>query len=505
MALSFFRKSASADLILRNANIFTAIPGAPFHGAIACLEGRITAVGEFEAVEALAGSDTQIVDLGGRYVIPGLIELGGRAVMDVFAGKYLDLSGCRSFDDLSDRLTFWAASHMDDDILFGYGYDESIFEGRLPFAADDADAEDTTGEKARERIEETVAKTVALLDRICDDRPLLLLCESGVSCLMNSEAQDIVNEAADEEGVSQITTPYVLDLLLPFDFEEIFDDTQTRIRRSLRAGFTSSLSLGAPDYFDSLYLDALIGLYNEEELDQRFYSGMMLNRPLFPRWVIHNLRLKKTLCSEIDGMINAEMLNLKLDNESSPFEFSQDSLNSILEETADKGFSILIEAAGRGDMEMAFRALEHVRSRGYKVPFTIVSAWSPQEIASELVYAESAVFLEPARLADASCLEDPARLADASRLKDPTRLADAAPLAEAPEAEAYLERMTATAAAVIGAEDALGTLEKGKYADAAVYDQNPLSMSMREFADAVPYMIIVNGKIVLSSMMEVIK
>ena len=88
---------------------------------------------------------------------------------------------------------------------------------------------------------------------------------------------------------------------------------------------------------------------------------------------------------------------------------------------------------------------------------------------------------------------------------DPARLANPADPAEPPEVEAYLERMTATAASVIGAEDALGTLEKGKYADAAVYDQNQLSMSIREFADAAPYMIIVNGKIVLSSMMEVIK
>ena len=48
----------------------------------------------------------------------------------------------------------------------------------------------------------------------------MLLCESSVSCILNSAASDIVRETAEEEMVQYVTTPYILGLFVPFDFEE---------------------------------------------------------------------------------------------------------------------------------------------------------------------------------------------------------------------------------------------------------------------------------------------
>src|SRR6185503_7005773 len=42
--------------------------------AIAIADGKILAVGSNDEVRALAGAQTRIVDLGGRTVIPGLID-----------------------------------------------------------------------------------------------------------------------------------------------------------------------------------------------------------------------------------------------------------------------------------------------------------------------------------------------------------------------------------------------------------------------------------------------
>ena len=61
-----------ADLVLRNARIFTGDPRRPHAGALAASDGRITAVGEEADVAGLVGPHTQVIDALGRRVIPGL-------------------------------------------------------------------------------------------------------------------------------------------------------------------------------------------------------------------------------------------------------------------------------------------------------------------------------------------------------------------------------------------------------------------------------------------------
>jgi len=60
------------DLLLVNGKVFTANPAAPWAEAVAIRGNRITAVGTTAAIRQTAGSDTFIVDVGGRVVIPGI-------------------------------------------------------------------------------------------------------------------------------------------------------------------------------------------------------------------------------------------------------------------------------------------------------------------------------------------------------------------------------------------------------------------------------------------------
>ena len=64
--------SDAADLILRNARIFTGNPMRSHADALAASNGRITAVGSEADVAALIGPDTRVIDALGRRVIPGL-------------------------------------------------------------------------------------------------------------------------------------------------------------------------------------------------------------------------------------------------------------------------------------------------------------------------------------------------------------------------------------------------------------------------------------------------
>jgi hypothetical protein len=65
---------AAADLILENGRIATGDARAPRVEAVAIQDGRFSAVGSARDVMAQRGPATQVIDLGGRTVIPGLID-----------------------------------------------------------------------------------------------------------------------------------------------------------------------------------------------------------------------------------------------------------------------------------------------------------------------------------------------------------------------------------------------------------------------------------------------
>ncbi|MEM7654475.1 MAG: amidohydrolase family protein, partial [Pseudomonadota bacterium] len=60
------------ELILRNGRVTTLDPKTPDATAIAISDGKISATGSDDQIMRLADSETKIIDLGGRRVIPGL-------------------------------------------------------------------------------------------------------------------------------------------------------------------------------------------------------------------------------------------------------------------------------------------------------------------------------------------------------------------------------------------------------------------------------------------------
>ena len=60
------------DLVLHHANVFTADPANPTAEAIAIRGNRIVAVGTDDAIQAMAGPQTKVINVKGRLVIPGI-------------------------------------------------------------------------------------------------------------------------------------------------------------------------------------------------------------------------------------------------------------------------------------------------------------------------------------------------------------------------------------------------------------------------------------------------
>jgi predicted amidohydrolase YtcJ len=94
-----------ADMLLVNGRIVTLDDASSIREALAISGDRITATGSGDQMRKLAGPDTTIIDLGGRTVIPGLIDSHIHLIRAGFRyASEVDWSGATSIADALERL-----------------------------------------------------------------------------------------------------------------------------------------------------------------------------------------------------------------------------------------------------------------------------------------------------------------------------------------------------------------------------------------------------------------
>ena len=64
-----------ADTVFKNGRIYTVNEIQPWVEALAIKDGRFLAVGLNADIESVTGDGTEVVDLGGRFVMPGINDL----------------------------------------------------------------------------------------------------------------------------------------------------------------------------------------------------------------------------------------------------------------------------------------------------------------------------------------------------------------------------------------------------------------------------------------------
>ena len=140
-----------ANLVLVNAKVYsmtwpdpapdgTPAAGAPHDAngwrpdatAIAITGGRITLVGTREAVEARKGPQTQVVDLGGATLLPGMVDSHSHILELGAKLSAVDLVGVTTEAEAVDRVAAYAAKVPKGEWITGRGWDEGAWANQYP-------------------------------------------------------------------------------------------------------------------------------------------------------------------------------------------------------------------------------------------------------------------------------------------------------------------------------------------------------------------------------------
>jgi predicted amidohydrolase YtcJ len=122
-----------ADIIFLHANVYTGVPdNSPFSSilreeAIAVRGDRIQAVGKALEIEKLKGPQTEVIDLGGHFVMPGFndahlhLDDAGTTKLSV------DVTCVKSLEELRARVAKKVEESKAGDWILGSGWDETLW------------------------------------------------------------------------------------------------------------------------------------------------------------------------------------------------------------------------------------------------------------------------------------------------------------------------------------------------------------------------------------------
>ncbi len=174
-----------ADLVVTNARIYTVDDGRPLAQAMAVRGGRVQFVGDPRGALALRGPQTRVVDLGGRTVIPGMVDAHGHLSGLGLGLRNVDLVGTASYDEVIARVAERARATPRGTWIVGRGWDQNDW-GDTRFPSHEA------------------------LSRAVPDHPVYLERVDGHAALVNAagmRAAGVTRDTRDPEGGRLERTP----------------------------------------------------------------------------------------------------------------------------------------------------------------------------------------------------------------------------------------------------------------------------------------------------------
>jgi len=525
--------TAAADRIFTNAVVHPLDGSEKTAEAVAVRDGRVVRVDDAYEAEFLAGVETDVVDLGGRHLLPGFVdahthmEFVGRRRMEA------DLTGVDSPGTCLDRLREASMAHREDDWILGYGYDESLWGGEYLTREDlDAVSDDRPVAAFREDMHLVSVNSVAL-DRHSDEMP----------------ADDVYTEGGEPTGVlveGAVDVVYEATKLGPDGMRAYLQAAQEFANaRGVTAVHDMVRRSATPRVYRELAADGELTLrvrinYWADHLDAVIETGLVTNSgsdrvrvgaiKTYTDGSIggHTARLSEPY-ADVDGVRDADATG---DGETQPEERgtrgvlleTRDDLATLVERADGAGLQLALHAIGDEAIALALDALEDTAGERHRIEHAevLTDDLLGRLGESDIVVSAQPNFLKWAReggLYDSrlgekrrresnrfGALQDAgATLAFGSDCMPMGPLYGVQQTVTAPEPEQQLSVTDALRAYTRGAayagfdEDRMGTIERGKCADFVALDASPWDVPHEEIANIDVAMTVVGGDVVYDS------
>lgn len=522
----------AAERIFRNAVIRTQDPQRPWASAMAVAGGRIVAVDD--GVEAFAGEGTVTVDLGGAFVLPGLIDIHNHhslaGAADLFECNFLPTD---TLETILETVAHWSAALEPGAWVIGGSWGSDLFD-------------------QLSRLE-----TLERLDAASGGRPVLLKDDSKHNRWANSAAMALAGidtgtvDPPGGEILRDAATGRPTGVLIEAGgvlVERVLSETQgytlEQMSQACSRGIEILHSYGVTAFQDAAtslqIMEALRHLDESGELKAWVVSSMQVNDFIFGtsplgdelvsrgeefRTAHHRPDFIKIFLDGVPPSRTAAFLEPYLPDDHHAHGFAGHAtmpaaeLVDWLRRTAKAGISAKIHCTGDASVRMVLDAVEVVRAEGFEDALYQIahgqfiheddlprfaaldvsadispSLWFPgviYEAIKTVLPADRATRMQPNR----DLLDSGARIAGGSdwpvsvspnaweaiqglvTRADPTGQFPGTLWPEqAITFEEALAIYTSASAVALGLEDTVGSLEPGKSADFIVLNQNPFEV-----------------------------
>lgn len=166
--------SDAADVVYTNGQIYTVNEAQPWAEAVAIKDGTFLVVGSNADVEAVTGEGTEVVDLAGQFVMPGVFDLHSHPFITPWYGSMnLELTGANTQEKILAAVAEYALANPDKEWIIGGQWLLGVFPNDSP--------------------------RKEWLDEIIPDRPVALLDQTGHAMWLNSRAMELAGITKDIE------------------------------------------------------------------------------------------------------------------------------------------------------------------------------------------------------------------------------------------------------------------------------------------------------------------
>jgi predicted amidohydrolase YtcJ len=529
----------TADTIYTNGLIYTVNEAQPWAEAVAIKDDRFVAVGTAADIAAHKGADTEVIDLAGKLMMPGLIDAHIHLLSwygaEMLEGQVLRFPDGASVAEMQKLLAGYAKANPDLEVLVAENYNS----GEFP-----------NGEPTKE-----------VLDEVIPDRPVIAMADTEHEAWLNSAAlrranitpdtKDPVNgvivrdpetgepagtlreAAAGRWGWSEMPVPSV---------EQEVEGLRTLLPYLNSLGLTSLKVLHA----ERGSAQALKHLEQSGELSMRFALAWTYLSPLSPLTQEELDQIIAERSKFETPLVNTNFVKINIDGTPTgtafvfePYEGTDDhgevfiGLEDLTDEVAKfdaQGIGTAFHVMGDAGMHRVLNAIEKARERndGLKARHQLAHATmiSPEDLKRIAELNVTAEFSPPGIMYDhpldavLKAAIGPERLEDYSPVKQLFELGGRAVIAsDGPlfwidpfEAIAKMVRrvypdgktltlgqvirtMTIDAAYILDNDDAVGSIEIGKFADLIVVDRDIFKSELDEVAKTKVFLTIVGGAI----------